>query len=90
MLLVYLEQLEYHQQQLLTSWQVHYWPRSWAHTDAFNSAIPLDWWLLFSQQLYATQWLLQYPENTRVIRTLFDEPIDNEIIIGSDNLSNLR
>jgi len=36
-------------------------------------AIVTDWWLLFSQAQFASLWLLQYPEHTRVVRTLFDE-----------------
>ncbi len=75
MLIVYLEQLQVAQQQLLVSWRdsVHYWPRSWAHTDCYNSAVPTDWWLLFSNPLYADLWLIRYPENSRIIRTLFDD-----------------
>jgi hypothetical protein len=80
MLLVYLEPLVVAQQQLLTSWQAHYWPRSWAHTDAFNSAIPIDWWLLFAHPVYATQWMLQYPEHTRIVRTLLDDWADPNVI----------
>lgn len=74
MLIVYLEQFHRAQEQLLISWgsQVHYWPRSWAHTDAYNSAVPTDWWLLFSNPLYADLWLIKYPESSRIMRTLFD------------------
>lgn len=74
MLLVYLEQLQQEQQRLLLEWTtfVHYWPRSWAHTDHYNAAIPTDWWLLFNQPLYATKWILLYPEHTRIIKTLND------------------
>jgi hypothetical protein len=74
MLIVYLEQFARPQQELLYSWAgyVHYWPRSYAHTELFNAAIPLDWWLLFSNPLYADLWLLRYPEQSRIIRTLFD------------------
>jgi hypothetical protein len=74
MLIVYLEQFQQPQQQLLISWQgrVHYWPRSWSMTDEYNAAIPTDWWLLFSEIMYADIWLLKYPEHSRVIRTLFD------------------
>lgn len=72
MLLVYLESLGVAQTQLLNTWSqwVHYWPRSWAHTDAYNAAIPIDWWLLFNHPLYADMWILRYPEHTRVIRSL--------------------
>lgn len=72
MLLVYLGQLELVQRQLLNTWtgSVHYWPRSWAHTDCFNAAVPCDWWLLFSQPLYADMWILRYPELTRIMRHL--------------------
>ena len=74
MLIVYLEQFQAVQKQLLLSWRdsVHYWPRSWAHTDEYNSAVPTDWWLLFSNPLYADIWLIKYPEQSRIIRTLFD------------------
>lgn len=74
MLIVYLEQFEKAQQQLLITWQgrVHYWPRSWQQGDEYNAAIPLDWWLLFSEVMYADIWLLKYPEHSRIIRTLFD------------------
>ncbi len=74
MLIVYLEQFEIRQEQLLISWRdaVVYWPRSWAHTDAYNAAIPTDWWLLFNNHLMADLWLMRYPENSRIIRTLFD------------------
>ncbi len=75
MLLVYLEPLIVAQTELLNLWRpaVHYWPRSWAHTDQYNSAIPTDWWLLFSNPVYADLWLMKYSDNTRVVRTLFDE-----------------
>ncbi len=74
MLIVYLEPFHKTQQQLLISWQgrVHYWPRSWTHTDHYNAAIPTDWWLLFSEIMYADIWLMKYPENSRIIKTLFD------------------
>lgn len=74
MLIVYLEQFQKPQHDLLIRWGggVHYWPRSWAHTDEYNSAVPTDWWLLFSQTQLADIWLLKYPEHSRVIRTLFD------------------
>jgi hypothetical protein len=72
MLLVYLEPLILTQTSLLNSWSswVSYWPRSWAHTDQYNAAIPLDWYMLFNHPLYAHQWILRYPDHTRVIRTL--------------------
>lgn len=74
MLIVYLEPFQRPQQQLLISWQgsVHYWPRSWAHTDHYNPAIPTDWWLLFSEAMLADIWLIKYPEHSRIIKTLFD------------------
>ena len=77
MLIVYLEQFQRSQQQLLVAWRdhVHYWPRSWAHTDHYNAGIPTDWWLLFNNVLYADLWLMKYPEQSRIIRTLFDEDI---------------
>lgn len=82
MLIVYLEQFEPAQQQLLLRWTdwVHYWPRSYAHTDHYNAAIPTDWWLLFSNAMYADLWLLKYPEQSRIIRTLFDEDISASTI----------
>lgn len=80
MLIVYLEQFQRSQQQLLISWQqhVHYWPRSWAHTDNYNEGIPIDWWLLFSNMGCADIWLMKYPEHSRVIRTLFDEDVSHQ------------
>jgi hypothetical protein len=74
MLLVYLEPLVLAQVTILTSWdrQVRYWPRSYAHTEQYNAAIPTDWWLLFTQESLAAQWLMMYPEQTRIVRTLFD------------------
>jgi hypothetical protein len=74
MLLVYLEPLALTQIQLLNTWSeyVRYWPRSRVNTHVYSAAIPTDYWLLFNQQLLATQWLLQYPDHTRVVRTLFD------------------
>ena len=75
MLIVYLEQFQQTQQQLLHSWQghVHYWPRSWSMTDEYNAAIPTDWWLLFSTINYADIWIMKYPEHSRIVRTLFDD-----------------
>jgi len=81
MLLVYLEPFDRDQNRLLLSWQsqVRYWPRSYAHTDIYSAAIPLDWWLLFSNPLLASQWLLQFPEHSRIIRTLFDDEDDDNM-----------
>ncbi len=74
MLIVYLEQFQRSQQQLLLSWSdwVNYWPRSYVNTEVYNSAIPSDWWLLFHSPLYADIWLMKYPEQSRIVRTLFD------------------
>ena len=74
MLLVYLEPFVREQEDLLQSWRdlVHYWPRSYAHTDAYNSAIPTDWWLLFRDSRYSSIWLIKYPEHSRIMLTLFD------------------
>jgi hypothetical protein len=74
MLIVYLEQFQQPQRQLLLQWSqyVHYWPRSYAHSNDYNAAIPIDWWLLFSNPLYADLWLMRYSEQSRIIRTLFD------------------
>ena len=75
MLIVYLEQFQRSQQQLLLSWQdyVRYWPRSYANTQVYNAAIPIDWWLLFLNPVYADIWLIKYPEQSRIIKTLFDQ-----------------
>lgn len=76
MLLVYLEPFVDDQTLLLAQWTsriVTYWPRSHAACYQYESGIVTDWWLLFSQAQFASLWLLQYPEQTRVIRTLFDE-----------------
>lgn len=69
MLLVYLEPFCRSQQLLLASWQpaVTYWPRSWARTLDYNAAIPTDWWILFSNILYADLWIMKYPDSSRVI-----------------------
>jgi hypothetical protein len=74
MLIAYLEPFEPPQHQLLLSWAAHvrYWPRSYAHTELYNAAIPVDWWLLFSNLSYADMWCLRYPEHSRIIRTLLD------------------
>lgn len=74
MLIVYLTKLELPQQQLLQSWQhcVSYWPRSWANTEIYSAAVPVDWWLLFNNVQLADIWLIKYPENSRIIKTLFD------------------
>jgi hypothetical protein len=74
MLIVYLESFSHSHTVLLQSWQgqVQYWPRSWSQQDQYNAAIPTDWWLLFGNVLYADMWLLRYPEQSRIVRTLFD------------------
>jgi hypothetical protein len=74
MLIVYLEPFNTRHTVLLQSWgrSVQYWPRSWSQQDVYNAAVPTDWWLLFNNVLYADLWLLQYPEQSRIIRTLFD------------------
>jgi hypothetical protein len=74
MLIVYLEPFQQPQQLLLSQWQqyVHFWPRSWSQQDIYNAAIPTDWWLLFNNVLYADIWIMKYPEQSRIIRTLFD------------------
>jgi len=74
MLIVYLEPFGQRQYQLIHSWNTHVraWPRTWSQQDTYNAAIPTDWWLLFSSVHYADLWLLQYPEQSRIIRTLFD------------------
>ena len=79
MLIVYLEQFQRSQELLLQSWRdsVHYWPRSYVHTDAYNAAIPTDWWLLFSNYYLADIWLIKYPEQSRIIKTLFDTDVSS-------------
>lgn len=74
MLIVYLEQFQRSQIELLYSWDrwVHYWPRSYVNTEVYNAAIPTDWWLLFNNAMYADIWLMKYPDASRVIRTLID------------------
>jgi hypothetical protein len=74
MLIVYLEPFNARHTVLLHSWQgqVRYWPRSWSQQDVYNAAIPTDWWLLFNNVLYADMWLMRYPEQSIIIRTLFD------------------
>jgi hypothetical protein len=74
MLIVYLEPLQKPQTIILQSWgeSVRYWPRSWSQQDVYNAAVPTDWWLLFNNVLYADMWLLRFPEQSRIIRTLLD------------------
>ena len=73
-LIVYLEPFHTPQTDLLITWRgaVHYWPRSYAHTELELVATVTDWWLLFSNPVLADVWLLKYPEQSRIIRTLFD------------------
>lgn len=75
MLLIYLEPFQDCHRQLLASWQpsVHYWPRSSTTNLQYDYSIVLDWWLLFSNPLYADIWLMKYSDHTRIVRTLFDE-----------------
>jgi hypothetical protein len=76
MLLVYLEPFADSQRLLLEQWTprvVTFWPRSYATCLQYDYAQVTDWWMLFSQAQFASLWLLQYPDQTRVIRTLFDE-----------------
>ena len=76
MLLVYLEPFVDHQRLLLDHWTPHvvtYWPRSHVTDFQLDYSIVTDWWMLFSQAQFASLWLLQYSEHTRVVRTLFDE-----------------
>ena len=76
MLMVYLEPFVNSQRLLLEQWTprvVTYWPRSHASCRQYDYAIVTDWWLLFSNRLYADIWLLKYSEHSRIIRTLFDE-----------------
>lgn len=72
MLIVYLTEFNPVQEQLLLRWtdSVSVWPRSYSRSGL--EALPTDWWLLFSNPLYADIWLLKYPEDSRVVRTLFD------------------
>ena len=74
MLIVYLVQFETSQIALLNGWSgaVNYWPRSYAHTELYNYAVDTDWWLLFNDSMYADIWLIKYPEQSRIVRTLFD------------------
>ena len=76
MLIVYLEPFHTRQHTLLSQWHdyVSYWPRSYAYTELHNTAtaIATDYWLLFNNIMYADMWLIRYPEQSRVIRTLFD------------------
>ncbi len=75
MLLVYLEPFQDTQRQLLASWArgVHYWPRSRIHCMEYDYSTVQDWWMLFSNPLYADIWLIKYSDHTRIVKTLFDE-----------------
>jgi hypothetical protein len=74
MLIVYLEPLHTRQHTLLSSWHdyVSYWPRSYAHIELDHQSIVTDYWLLFNNIMYADMWLIRYPEQSRIVRTLFD------------------
>lgn len=76
MLIVYLEPFHTRQHTLLSQWHdyVSYWPRSYAYLELhnFNTAVATDYWLLFNNAMYADMWLIRYPEQSRIIRTLFD------------------
>lgn len=69
MLIVYLTQFKPIQEQLLLTWRdsVSVWPRSYS-----SATVATDWWLLFNNHMYADIWLLKYPEESRIVRTLFD------------------
>jgi hypothetical protein len=75
MLLVYLEPFRVAQLQLLENWSdsvVSYWPRSRATDYQYDYNYVTDWWMLFIRPEFASLWLLQYPEHSRVVRTLLD------------------
>lgn len=72
MLIAYLEPFRLAQLELLDRWgsSVNYWPRS--QCEILSVITVTDWWLLFNNNLYADLWLLKYPEQSRIVRTLFD------------------
>ncbi len=72
MLVVYLESFTPEQHGLLQSWgsRVKYWPRTWNEQYLENE--PMDWWIDFSEDVLLTEWMLRYPEQSRIMRTLFD------------------
>jgi hypothetical protein len=75
MLLVYLEPFQDQHRLLLDTWTlrvVTYWPRSQVTDFQYDYSIVTDWWMLFSRPEYAGFWLMKYPEQSRVVRTLFD------------------
>jgi hypothetical protein len=74
MLIVYLEPLHTRQHTLLSQWHdyVNYWPRSYSHIELDHQSIVTDYWLLFNNVMYADMWLIRYPEQSRIVRTLFD------------------
>jgi hypothetical protein len=73
-LIVYLEPFQAQQYTLLASWTsyVRYWPRSYAHIELDQLSVATDWWMLFADTAHADIWLIKYPEQSRIIRTLFD------------------
>ncbi len=76
MLLVYLEPFGESQRLLLEQWTprvVTYWPRSYATCLQYDYSKVTDWWMLFSNPLYADIWLMKYSEHSRRVKTLFDE-----------------
>ena len=44
-----------------------FWPRSWAHSVYYNSAVPLEWWISFSSGQLGLVWVLRYSEHSRII-----------------------
>lgn len=74
MLIVYLDAFDTQHFTQLAQWHttVSYWPRTYSYQEAYNSAVPCDWWILFNNDLQADLWLMRWPDNSRIVPTLLD------------------
>jgi len=71
-LVVYLKTFTADQVVLLQSWadSVKVWPRTYSEQYLENE--PVDYWMEFTDGRLLDIWLLQYAEDSRIMRTLFD------------------
>jgi hypothetical protein len=69
MLIVWLTILPPEDQQQITyiDPRAKYWPRNWAEGLGYNEAIPIDWWISFSQGKYGLIWIMRYPQWSRIV-----------------------
>jgi hypothetical protein len=61
-------EIEYQRQLLLLDSRVNFWPASWMKDSGYNSAIPIEWWISFSNNSAGLIWSIKYPTNSRVIQ----------------------